>query len=200
MSSDVVEMKGTDPDVLEAMDELLAAIPVQRVSEANWVRKYLPLFVVDDENKMDPAVREKAMVIWSREVAKNPFSPVDIIAKDEKTGKEFVRFTIPPIWDNSTETFDRIPNFNLAEQIAVASEKANVVEMQGTKHLIEHVIPNMSENKPKKKFLDQWNAILTFYGHKPMTDDEADEVVTTTAETQSISKLTDDDDFEIDDF
>ena len=179
------------------MDSILAAVPRPTIKEALFVKKYIHLFVNKEDSQISPEIQARAMTIWLNEVAVTPYSEVDIIAKDDK-GNDFVRFSIPPVWDNDTILFDRA-NINIAEEISIASDKAGVIEAQGVKHIYERIIPNMKRQVPKRKYLDRWNAILTFYGFKPITNDEI--VTETNVETTPVeAKLTDDDDFDIDSF
>lgn len=183
--------KQTDPELLQAMDFLLE-VPRATIAEALFIKRYLPLFVNHEKSNIDQRFHIDAMGFWLA-IAKTPYSEVDIIAKNDK-GQDFVRFTIPPIWDNTQEVLLKRPGFSITEEIRVATEKANVIEVQGFKHLHDNVLPMIRRAEPNKEYLDRWNAILTFYKQPGITDD-----VVTTDEKPVEQKISRDEDFEFDD-
>lgn len=187
----VSQSKATDPELLQAMDFLLDN-PNPKIMEALFIKRYLPLFVNHEKSNLDQRYHVDAMGFWLA-IAKSPYAEVDIIAKNEQ-GQEFVRFTIPPIWDNKQELLHKHPEFSITEEIRTATEKANVIEIQGFKHLHDNVMPMLKRAVPNKEYLDRWNAILNFYQQPGITDDAVVQVA-----AKEEAKMTRDEDFEFDD-
>lgn len=183
--------KETDSELLKAMDYLLDN-PRPRIPEALFIKRYLPLFVNHEKSNIDERYHTDAMGFWLA-IAKTPYSEVEIISKNEQ-GQDFVRFVVPAIWDNSNELLHKRPGYSITEEIRTATEKANVIEIQGFKHLQENVFPMLKRAEVNQEYLTRWNAILTYYKQPGITDDAVVEEVKAVE-----TKLSRDEDFEFDD-
>lgn len=150
-------VKETSQELHEAMDELIAAVKNESIEHRLFVQKYLPIFA--GAEGVDERLTNDLLGFWLP-IAKTAYTPVDVIGDMGE-----ILYTVPPFWDNNTTIMAYDPSYNLTEEIRTASEKSNVLEQQGTRHVMDRIIPMMNEQQPKIEYLLAWDKIFTSNGY-----------------------------------
>lgn len=128
--------------------KFLAEPPVPQIDEYLFVRRYLPLFLTREE--LTP-------VSGWLEVAKHPFSPVDVV----KNGK--VLFRVPPLCRQVTLKYDGSHD-SVYEILSLAKKKDQISPVMGSNYLNNALNELIIKDPASVEVLRQWNIIFEYYG------------------------------------
>ena len=148
------ELIGGSAAELEAFDLIAKmADEVPRVSEQEFVSKYLPLFASQHTGvDLSP---------WL-DVCKSAMLPVDVMAN----GK--VLYRVPALVRTIPTTANPIGRMPMSEVLANAKLKAEVYPPAGDAYLDAHTSARISKVSTNMEELVAWNNIFTRYGYDPI--------------------------------
>lgn len=126
----------------------LANPPIPTIDEYLFVKRYLPLFLTRDE--LTP------VSAWL-EVAKHPFSPVNVV----KNGK--VLFTVPPLCRQVSVRSESVHD-SVYEILSLARKKEMISPVLGANYLKEKLDQLIIADPASLDTIRQWNTIFEYYG------------------------------------
>lgn len=164
-------MTSSTEAVAEAMDAILNA-PMNRISEALFKTRYLPLFTGE---KTEATFEE-----WIK-VAGSAFRSVDVVDHTNK-----LIYTVPKLLSDSDDYLEELKKVGVMQQMQLAEQKAASLPMLGELHIQKYLIEKVKESKPDWDSIRLWNNIFRRYGRpeiptpesraaaKPITDEASD--------------------------
>lgn len=136
-------------DVLSACDEILAT-PLNRIPEALFRTRYLPLFT---GGRTEATFEE-----WVK-VAGSAFQRVEVI---DASGT--LIFTVPPVLSSSDDYLEDLRRVGVMQQMQLAEQKAAAIPALGEAHIQRYLTDQVRVMKPDWETIQQWNAIFRRYG------------------------------------